>query len=119
MRDFINKTIYVLNVQPVIPIKLSDDWNLITRIVMPIINQPNLSPSFGGVVPSTTGTGFGDFNPTIFLSPGKPGELIWGIGPTVTLPTATDRDLGSGKWCMGPAGVGADHTRALGFRGPP
>jgi hypothetical protein len=107
-----NKTIYVLNVQPVIPIKLNDEWNLITRIIMPIINQPNLSPSLGGLVPSSTGTGFGDFNPTFFFSPAKPGELIWGLGPTLTLPTATDRDLGSGKWSMGPAGV------ALTMQGP-
>jgi hypothetical protein len=107
-----NKTIYVLNVQPVIPVKLSDEWNLITRVIMPIINQPNLFPSFGGAVPSTTGTGLGDINPTFFLSPAKPGEVIWGLGPTFTFPTATDRDLGSGKWSMGPAGV------ALTIQGP-
>ena len=100
-----NKMIYALNIQPVIPIKLSDEWNLITRVIMPVINQPSLFPTFGGLVPSTTGTGFGDFNPTFFFSPAKPGELIWGLGPTFTLPTATDRDLGSGKWSMGPAGV--------------
>jgi hypothetical protein len=91
---------------------LSDEWNLITRIIMPIINQPNLSPSFGGLVPSTTGTGLGDFNPSFFFSPAKPGELIWGVGPTFTLPTATDRDLGAGKWSMGPTGV------ALRMHGP-
>jgi hypothetical protein len=100
-----DKTIYVLNIQPVIPINLNDEWNLISRIIMPVINQPSLFPTFGGAVPSTTGTGFGDFNPTFFLSPAKPGELIWGIGPTITLPTATDRNLGAGKWSMGPAGV--------------
>ena len=100
-----DKTIYVLNIQPVIPIKLNEDWNLITRTIMPVINQPSLFPTNGGSIPSTTGTGFGDFNPTFFLSPGKPGELIWGVGPTFTLPTATDRDLGAGKWSMGPAGV--------------
>jgi hypothetical protein len=100
-----DRTIYVLNVQPVIPINLSEEWNLITRIIMPIINQPNLSPSSGGLVPSTTGTGFGDFNPTFFFSPAKPGALIWGIGPTMTLPTATDRNLGAGKFSLGPAGV--------------
>jgi hypothetical protein len=100
-----NKMIYVLNVQPVIPIKLNEEWNLITRTIMPIINQPSLFRTFGGTVPSTTGTGLGDINPTVFLSPGKPGELIWGIGPTMTLPTATDRDLGAGKWSAGPAGV--------------
>jgi hypothetical protein len=100
-----NKMIYALNVQPVIPIKLTEEWNLITRVIMPIINQPNLSPSFGGLVPSTTGTGLGDFNPSFFFSPAKPGEVIWGLGPTFTLPTATDRNLGAGKLSMGPTGV--------------
>jgi len=100
-----SKMLYVLNVQPVIPIHLNDEWNLITRTIMPIINQPSLFPTFGGAVHSTTGTGFGDFNPSFFLSPAKPGELIWGVGPTFTLPTATDRDLGAGKWSMGPTGV--------------
>lgn len=107
-----NKMIYVLNVQPVIPMNLTNEWNLIARIIMPIINQPNLSPSLGGLVPSATGTGLGDFNPTFFLSPAKPGGLIWGLGPTFTLPTATDRNLGAGKWSVGPAGV------ALTIHGP-
>ncbi len=100
-----NKMTYALNVQPVIPISISENWNLITRTIMPIINQPSLFPTAGGTVHSTTGTGLGDINPTVFLSPAKPGELIWGVGPTMTLPTATDRDLGSGKWSMGPAAV--------------
>jgi hypothetical protein len=100
-----NKLIYALNVQPVIPVNLNEEWNLITRIIMPIINQPSLFPTHGGALPSTTGTGFGDFNPTFFLSPAKPGELIWGIGPTFTLPTATDRNLGAGQFSIGPAGV--------------
>ena len=94
-----NKLLYILNIQPVIPIKLSEEWNLITRTIMPVINQPSLAPGAG------TATGLGDINPTFFLSPGKPGELIWGVGPTFTLPTATDRLLGNGVWSMGPAGV--------------
>ena len=93
------RMIYVLNVQPVIPISLTDDWNLITRIVTPIINQPSLFP---GV---SSATGLGDINPSVFLSPAKPGSFIWGVGPTFTLPTASDRLLGSGKWSMGPAGI--------------
>jgi hypothetical protein len=107
-----NKMLYVLNVQPVIPVNVSDEWNVITRLIMPIVNQPNLTPSFGGVVPSTTGTGLGDFNPTFFQSSAKPAQLIWGFGPTFTLPTATDQDLGAGKWSMGPAAV------ALTMEGP-
>ncbi len=93
------KMVYVLNVQPVIPISLTDDWNLITRIITPIINQPSLFP---GV---SSATGLGDINPSFFLSTAKPGSFIWGVGPTFTLPTASDRLLGSGKWSMRPTGV--------------
>jgi hypothetical protein len=88
-----------LNVQPVIPISLSEDWNLITRTVIPIINQPSAAPG----VPSAFG--LGDINPQFYFSPAKPGGLIWGIGPTFTFPTATDPMLGAGKWSAGPAVV--------------
>jgi hypothetical protein len=54
----------------------------------------------------------GDLNPTFFLSPAKPGKLIWGVGPTFTLPTATDSRLGTSEWSMGPAAV------ALSMQGP-
>jgi hypothetical protein len=94
-----HRTVWVLNIQPVVPFHISENWNLITRVIMPVINQPWLFPGM------SSATGLGDFNPTFFLSPLKPGELIWGVGPTFTLPTATDRLLGSGKWSMGPAGV--------------
>jgi hypothetical protein len=92
-------TQYVLNIQPVIPIHLTADWNLITRTILPVIYQPELSP---GTRPNT---GLGDLNPTLFLSPAKSGALIWGVGPTFTVPKATDTALGSGKWSAGPAGV--------------
>jgi hypothetical protein len=61
-------TVYILDVQPVVPIKLTHDWNLITRTIVSIIN--------------------------------------WGIGPTFTLPTATDWRLGTGKFSLGPPSVG-------------
>jgi hypothetical protein len=95
-----DQTIYILNVQPVIPLRLTEDWNLITRTIAPIINQPSLFPG------DESAFGLGDLNPTFFLSPAKPGKFIWGVGPTFTLPTATDSRLGSGKWSMGPAAVG-------------
>ena len=82
-----------------IPIHITDDWNVITRTILPIINQPSLFPGM------SSATGLGDINPTFFLSPAKPGELIWGLGPTFTLPTATDSLLGNGKFSMGPAAV--------------
>jgi hypothetical protein len=97
-------TIYVLNVQPVIPLRLTQDWNLITRIITPVINQPSL---FEG---GESAFGLGDINPTFFLSPAKPGELIWGVGPTFTLPTATAHAPKRGgpeiAWFSGPAMVG-------------
>lgn len=93
-------TVYVLNVQPVIPIKLAEDWNLITRTIVPIINQPSLIPH------GESAFGMGDINPTLFLSPSKAGAFIFGAGPTFTFPTATDRLLGAGKYSLGPAAVG-------------
>jgi hypothetical protein len=90
-------TQWVLNIQPVIPISLNKDWNLITRTIVPIINQPSAAPG----VPSAFG--LGDINPSVFLSPANPGKLIWGVGPTITFPTASDSLLGNGKWSAGPA----------------
>jgi hypothetical protein len=96
-------TVYLLNVQPVIPFKLTHDWNLITRTIVPIINQPSLFEGPDRV--SGSAFGLGDINPTFFLSPSRPGRFVWGAGPTFTLPTATDWRLGSGKFSLGPAAV--------------
>ncbi len=65
-----NKRIYVLNIQPVIPIELIDEWNLISRIIMPVIDQHALSPI------SDRAFGLGDINPPFFFSPAKPGKVI-------------------------------------------
>jgi len=101
-----DKTVWVVNVQPVIPIKLTEDWNLITRTIMPIINQPSLATGIDHAF------GLGDINPSLFLSPSGSKTLIWGVGPTFTLPTASNRQVGSGKWSAGPAAV------ALTMQGP-
>src|SRR5215472_14865695 len=93
-------TEYDLNIQPVIPISLSKDWNLITRTIIPILSLPSAGPG----IPS--GAGLGDINPTFFLSPaGGSKKFIWGLGPTFTLPTATEPILGTQKWSAGPAAV--------------
>jgi len=89
----------VLNVQPVVPFHISENWNLITRTIMPIISQGSPASGIDHV------GGLGDINPSLFLSPAKPGKLIWGVGPTFTFPTASNRLLGSGKWSAGPTGV--------------
>jgi hypothetical protein len=94
------RSVYLLNVQPVIPVHLTENWNLITRIITPIENVPELAPGAGSA------SGLGDINPTFFLSPANAKEFIWGVGPTFTLPTASDKLLGNGKWTAGPSAVG-------------
>lgn len=89
----------VLNVQPVIPVKASDNWNLIIRWVTPIIYQPVPAAS---PAPETGVYGFGDMQPTFVFSPSKPHKLIWGTGPILQLPTATSQYLGQGKLGIGP-----------------
>jgi hypothetical protein len=95
----LDRTENVLNIQPVIPIQVSEKWNLITRIIVPLVFEPDVTERNLGVM------GLGDTNPTFFLSPAKPGKLIWGIGPAFLIPTATNNVLGQGKWSGGPSVV--------------
>jgi hypothetical protein len=92
-----NRTQDILNIQPVIPIGLSEDWNLIVRWITPVISQPVPTQRDVGFF------GFGDMVPSFFLSPSKPGALIWGFGPVFQLPTATSYYTGQGKFGMGPS----------------
>jgi len=94
-----NRTQDVLNIQPVIPFKVSENWMVISRIVQPIIWQPYPYQNTGGEY------GLGDMVPTFFLSPRKPKKIIWGAGPAFTFPTATNNLLGQGKLSIGPSVV--------------
>ncbi|MCP8940775.1 hypothetical protein NK718_19800 [Alsobacter sp. SYSU M60028] len=96
----------VLDFQPVIPFKITPEWNVITRWVTPIVDQPRLSPT------ENADFGLGNVQPSIFLSPAQPGKIIWGAGPVFWLPTATGRTLGVNKWGAGPTAV------ALTIEGP-
>jgi hypothetical protein len=90
---------YVLEMKPVVPIKLSNDWNLITRTIIPIIQVPDLSPTVNGT------SGLGDVQLSLFLSPAKVGKVIWGAGPVISLPTASEDILGTKKVSIGPTVV--------------
>jgi len=91
---------FILNVQPVVPFKLNENWNLIGRWILPFVSQPELAPGSG------TAFGTGDIVASGFFSPSKTqGGLTWGVGPVLSLPTTTDPLLGSGKWSAGPTAV--------------
>lgn len=90
-----------INVQPVIPISLDEKWNMISRTIVPIIDAE--SPVIGGDDES----GFGDVLQSLFFSPKAPtsGGWIWGAGPALLLPTASEDVLGTEKWALGPTAV--------------
>ncbi len=89
----------VLNIQPVIPFQITDDWNLITRTILPVATQPSFTDA-------GSTTGLGDLTFTVFLSPARPGAVIWGVGPVATFPTATSPMTGSqSTWGLGPSAV--------------
>jgi hypothetical protein len=94
-----NRTQDVLNIQPVIPFRASEKWMIISRTIQPIVWQPAPAANAGGQY------GFGDMNPTFFLSPAKPDKVIWGFGPAIVIPTATSTALGQGKLSFGPSAV--------------
>ncbi len=102
----------ILNIQPVIPFELNDNWNLITRTIIPVVSQPDFYTSGEGRV-----TGLGDITLSTFFSPSDSSKLIWGVGPMFLFPSATDgplggttenggESLGSDKWGAGLSVVG-------------
>ena len=96
-----------LNIQPVIPVTVGD-WNFINRVIMPLIDVPGQitgTPEIPNPVPGDGASGLGDINYSVFLSPAEPGKVIWGVGPSLMMKTATDDQLGSGKWSLGPTAV--------------
>jgi len=94
----------ILNIQPVIPIHLGGDWNLITRTILPLVWQPSLQPA------QTVPFGLGPTTFSAFLSPRRSfGGWLVGAGPVIQVPTITSGTLGSSVWGAGPAVVGV-HT---------
>jgi len=93
------KTKNTMNIQPVWPFELNDDWNLITRTIFPVVSQPALLPG------QERTFGLGDTSMSLFLSPKETGKIMWGAGPVFLLPTATDDMLGADKWGAGISAV--------------
>jgi hypothetical protein len=103
---------WTVNVQPVVPIALNSDWNLVVRTIMPIVSVPtpsstNASLESGSAVSENAAvnsiaapTGLGDTLQSFFLSPQRPGPsgIVWGAGPAFLYPTATNTALGAQRW---------------------
>jgi hypothetical protein len=96
----LKKTQNVLNIQPVYPVSLNPEWNIITRTIVPVISQPPFAAS------QDRTNGIGDIQFSAFLSPRQAtGGWVWGVGSIVQLNTATDDRLGQGVWGVGPTAV--------------
>ncbi|MFZ4480880.1 MAG: transporter [Rhodoferax sp.] len=91
----------LLNLQPVVPIPLDQNWNLISRTILPVVSQQDIFPGAGSQ------SGIGDIVQSVFFSPKAPttGGWIWGAGPVFLLPTGSDDLLSAKKWGAGPTAV--------------
>jgi len=104
---------WTLNTQPVIPFDLNEDWNLISRTIVPLVDQDDIFPGAGGQF------GLGDTVQSLFFSPKAPTDngWIWGAGPVFLLPTATDDLLGADQWGVGPTAVALKQQGQITFGG--
>lgn len=90
-----------MNFQPVAPVPLGNDWNMISRTIVPLVDQSQIAPGSGHQF------GLGDITQSLFFSPAHPGSsgVIWGVGPAFLIPTATDDLLGGKRWGLGPTAI--------------
>lgn len=91
------RTQNTLNIQPVWPFEINENWNLITRTILPVVSQP--------LPGGERKFGLGDTSFSAFFSPRDSGSITWGMGPVVLLPTSTDDSLGVGEWGGGLSAV--------------
>ena len=94
-----DRTRTLVNIQPVIPFRLSSKVNVINRIIIPLMYLPDNAES-GGT------SGIGNINYSMFFVPSKAGKFTWGIGPAFNIPTLTDDKLGANHFGIGPTAVG-------------
>lgn len=88
-----------LNIQPVIPVSVSKEWNMITRVVIPVVTQYNIT------APGEKQSGLGDAVMSAFFSPKNSEKLTWGVGPALLLPIGTNDYLTTKKFGVGPTAV--------------
>lgn len=94
-----NGTRNTLNIQPVVPISISENLNMITRVVLPVITQYNITGE------GQKQSGLGDAVMSAFFSPKNSEKITWGVGPALLLPVGTNDFLTAKKFGMGPTAV--------------
>lgn len=96
-----NGSLYQLNLQPLIPFELNEDWHLISRTIIPLMHQEDVTG------PGREESGMGDILESLFLSPSETPDhgWIWGVGPAISLPTGTEDVFGGDRWALGPTAV--------------
>lgn len=102
-----------LNIQPVMPITVGN-WNLVNRVILPIIDLDGTVSGTAEIPNPTPGegtSGLGDTNYSVYFSPVKTGKVIWGAGPSLMMDTASNDQLGSGKWSAGVTAVALTQTK--------
>ena len=82
-----------VNIEPLVPIDLNSDWDLIVRPNLNVTYAPSPGAAFG----------FQDLQTSFFLTPDKAATWLWGAGPIFQFPTASRRELGTGRWSAGPS----------------
>jgi len=93
-----SRTSLIVNVQPVLPLKLNDRWLLISRTVVPYVNLP--------MIDGTRRTGIADIQQQFYFTQKKSSMFVWGAGPIFSVPTATNDVARTGQWSLGPTAVG-------------
>jgi hypothetical protein len=93
-----DQTQFILNVQPVMPLSVTDEMNMIIRVIAPFVGQPS------GIAGGVAASGLSDVLASFFFSP-KKSSIVWGVGPAVSLPSTNVPTLGTQKWSAGPTGV--------------
>ena len=91
-----DRTQYLMNIMPVIPFRLSEKINVVNRIILPVMVQPDITKESGSTF------GLGDINYSMFFTAAETKKVIWGIGPAFNIPTRTNDVLGSPEFGLGP-----------------
>jgi len=96
---------HYLNIQPVVPVKLNADWNVVVRTIMPVVAQDEIYPGAGDQF------GLSDITQSFFFTPrSTSGGFVWGVGPVFLYPSGTDELLSTEKWGAGPTAVVLQQT---------